>query len=141
MTLYCANSPCETEAAHYYNTDDGLPFCLCGLCADAFELGQVNARKELRGVVELILKRGTQILYIPSHAEGSEYHRDVEQGFVTSVDLDQGIAWCRYWSKHDHTLLRTTSWSETTHIGAIKAKDTRPQELIDQKLKELGYVD
>jgi hypothetical protein len=40
--LYCNNDPCETEAVWFYITDDGLPFCLCHTCSEAFNLGTVN---------------------------------------------------------------------------------------------------
>jgi len=71
---------------------------------------------------------GTQIIYVPDHADQDEDHPDCERGFVTSVRGD--VAFCRYWSKF-HSGLRTVSNSEATPIRNLVIRDTVPQEVID----------
>jgi hypothetical protein len=44
------------------------------------------------------MKTGTQIIYVPTHANGDEDHPDAEPGFVTSISGD--CAYCRFWLKH-----------------------------------------
>ena len=57
--------------------------------------------------------RGTQIAYIPRHANGNIKHKDVEYGFITSKTANG--AFCRYWHKKpNHNVLRTTANSELT---------------------------
>lgn len=75
------------------------------------------------------LQSGTQIIYVPDHAEGDAEHPDCEQGFVTSVRGD--MAFCRYWS-NAHEGLRTLANSEATPIRNLVVRDTRPQHVIDQ---------
>lgn len=65
----------------------------------------------------MTLKRGTQIAYIPTHANGDIEHPDVELGFVTSVRDD--VAFCRYWSKYSPDELRTKANSEATPIDMV----------------------
>lgn len=60
------------------------------------------------------LTRGTQILYVPMHAQGDTNHPDVEPGFVTSQRGD--VVFCRYWSKHAPGELRTKANSEATPV-------------------------
>ncbi len=81
----------------------------------------------------MILSRGTQIIYIPDHAQGDIDHPDCERGFVTSVRGD--VAFCRYWSKFDRMELRTKANSEGTPIRNLVAMDTRAQFLIDKLLE------
>lgn len=78
------------------------------------------------------LDPGTQILYVPNHAEGDEDHPDVEAGFVTSCKPHLGIVFCRYWSGPG--ILRTKANSEGTPSSNIVVKDTVPQEVVDAKL-------
>ena len=77
--------------------------------------------------------RGTQILYVPSHANGSLTHPDCESGFVTSVK-DDGLVFCRYWSKHEDYELRTKANSEGTHPTNIFVVDTVPQRRVIEML-------
>ena len=51
------------------------------------------------------MKLGTQIIYVPSHAEGDTNHPDCEFGFVTSTTTLG--AYCRYWRKGEPGVLRT----------------------------------
>ena len=64
-----------------------------------------------------MLKRGTQIVYIPTHANNDIQHSDVQFGFVTSVRDD--VAFCRYWRKHSLGELRTKANSEGTPIDML----------------------
>lgn len=83
------------------------------------------------------MKPGTQIIYIPTHAEGDENHPDAQAGFVTSVKI--GIAFCRYWSKHSPGELRTKANSEGTPLTLLIEKDTVPQDVVDE-LVGLLYI-
>lgn len=83
------------------------------------------------------LKRGTQIIYIPDHAEGDVAHPHCEEGFVTSVDAERGVAWCRYW-RSGEMQLRTTTCSEMTPISNLRIEDTFPQEVIERTLEDLS---
>lgn len=58
------------------------------------------------------MKPGTQIAYIPTHANDDLEHPDVEFGFVTSERGDSHF--CRYWIKGQPGKLRTVSCSELT---------------------------
>ncbi len=79
------------------------------------------------------LKRGMQIVYVPSHAEGDTKHRDAEQGFVTSVVGDN--AFCRYWSKFEGGQLRTKSCGELTSISNLLIQDSVPQIEVEAALR------
>ena len=79
------------------------------------------------------LTRGTQIIYVPKHANGDIKHPDCEWGFVTSVQGDS--AFCRYW-KEDSLKLKTTTYSELTPVHLLVAHDTVPQELVINALEE-----
>jgi hypothetical protein len=82
---------------------------------------------------ELELKRGTQIIYVPTHADGWANHPDCEEGFVTSVRGD--TAFCRYWSKlYAHPVLRTKANSEGTPIENIVVHKSVPQSAVDNCL-------
>ena len=81
------------------------------------------------------LRVGTQIIYVPDHADGSLSHPDCQPGFVTSVSKD-GV-FCRYWSKHDPSTLRTKANSELTPRRLLVIVDTRPQEEVREALREI----
>ena len=78
------------------------------------------------------LEKGTQIIYIPTHAKGDKNHPDCENGFVTSVQGDS--AFCRYWSKQDSTKLRTKANSELTSIRDLVVWETTPKHLVNDAL-------
>lgn len=83
-----------------------------------------------------MFKCGTQIIYIPQHAEENIHHPDCEEGFITSV---QGrAAFCRYWSKFPPFDLRTRANSELTSLSSLVICDTRPQSTVERALKEIG---
>ena len=79
---------------------------------------------------------GTQILYVPNHANEDENHPDAELGFVTSQRGD--TIFCRYWSKYHPGELRTKANSEGTPVGNIVIKDSMPQVLIEAALARIA---
>ena len=79
------------------------------------------------------MKRGTQIIYVPSHADGPD-HPDAEPGFVTSGD--DAFVFCRYWSKHYPGELRTKANSERTPTCALVVQDTVDQSLVEEMLEK-----
>ncbi len=91
------------------------------------------------------LKRGTQIVYVPSHADGDIKHPDCEEGFVISKTSDKysEAYFCRYWSKSYRYRLRTTANSEATNRRDLIVKDTRHQGIIEEMFRiiEKGYPD
>ena len=77
----------------------------------------------------LELERGTQILYVPTHANGRLNHPNVEEGFVTSV---QGIrVFCRYWSKDESGALCTKDNSELTAITNLVIRKSHLQSDVE----------
>ncbi|NIQ88657.1 MAG: hypothetical protein GWN93_06080 [Deltaproteobacteria bacterium] len=84
-----------------------------------------------------LVKRGTQVLYVPTHAYGNLMHPDVEAGFITSLSVK--FAFCRFWYKDRATVrardLRTKLNSEATSFDDLYVVDTVGQELVDEALK------
>ena len=61
------------------------------------------------------MKIGTQIAYLPDHANGDLNHPDVEFGFVSTLHRNGKDVFCRYWKKGEEgEVLRTLSCSELT---------------------------
>lgn len=84
-------------------------------------------------------KRGVQIAYIPTHAQGDMNNPDVQFGFVTDPG-EAGYHFCRYWAKDEvGNRLRTTANSECTSDENIKLYQSVDQAIVDNLLKELGY--
>jgi len=81
------------------------------------------------------MKRGTQIAYVPMHADGDLDHPDVEFGFITSVRDD--AAFCRYWRKGQAGQLRTVANSELTPLDMLVECKSIGPSVVDQILKEL----
>ena len=82
------------------------------------------------------LQRGTQIVYIPNHADGDIYHPDVEHGFITSGPTLDGAYFCRYWSKgHLGEDIRTKSCSELTPGKNIRVMEIANQEKVQEMLE------
>ena len=81
-------------------------------------------------------ERGDQIAYIPTHAEGDIRHKDVEFGFVTSVNKES--VFCRYWGKTYPTRFRTRSCSEATRRENLVKRITRSQELVNEQLVKIA---
>lgn len=80
------------------------------------------------------MQRGTQILYVPTHAEGDIRHPDIEAGFVTSVKGD--TVYCRYWRK-DLSELRTKANSEGTPRDLIVIQESVAQWRVDAALSAI----
>jgi hypothetical protein len=102
----------------------------------------VNVRRLTNGIMTLILKGekkmepGTQIAYIPLHAEGDINHPDVEFGFVTLEKHD--CHFCRYWRKGHLGELRTVANSEYTPTAMLVEHISVPQDLVDAFFKKVG---
>jgi len=94
-----------------------------------------GSEKKMRSWLQRrFFKRGTQIVYVPSHIS-SDDAPECEEGFITSVGI--GGAFCRYWSKTAIGLLRTRANSEMTPFLNLIIKDTHSQEVVDTLLKEI----
>lgn len=85
------------------------------------------------------MKAGTQIAYIPMHANGNINHRDVEFGFVTSVRKD--TAFCRYWRKGEPGKLRTLANSEGTPLDMVVPHQSVSRFIVDKMLKIINLGD
>lgn len=87
------------------------------------------------------MKRGTQIVYVPTHAEGDVNHKDCERGFVLWVRPP--VAGCRYWSNYLPGWLRTQANSEVTSLDRLVEMDSVPQSKVDAWIEsyETGYQD
>ena len=77
------------------------------------------------------MKKGTQIAYIPHHAEGDIGHKDVEFGFVTSESKGGTSHFCRYWAKGKPGELRTVANSEMTPNACIVEHESVSQAHVE----------
>lgn len=84
----------------------------------------------------MILKTGTQIAYIPTHANGDINHEDVEFGFVTSYKPTLDVYFCRYWRQGHIGEMRTTANSEATPADMLVEHVSLPQPTIESWLRE-----
>ena len=82
------------------------------------------------------MKPGTQIAYIPLHAEGDINHPDVEFGFVVSERGDAHF--CRYWRKGHLGELRTVANSELTPTNNLVEYKSVSQDVVDNLV--LGFL-
>jgi len=82
------------------------------------------------------MKPGTQIAYIPLHAEGDINHPDVEFGFVVSERGDAHF--CRYWRKGHLGELRTVANSELTPTDNLVEYKSVSQDVVDNLV--LGFL-
>ena len=82
-----------------------------------------------------ILRRGTQIAYIPNHANGNLAHPDVDFWFVTSITPN--AAFCRYWIRGRAGTLRTKLNSEKTSFINLAIHRSVNQAVVDQALIEI----
>ena len=80
-------------------------------------------------------KRGDQVAYIPTHAEGNIDHPDVEFGFVTYARDD--TIFCRYWRRRELGVLRTRANSEGTPINNLVHHQSVMQGRIDNSLTRM----
>jgi hypothetical protein len=82
---------------------------------------------------------GTQIAYIPNHAEGEISHPDVKFGFVTKHEEGASFAICRYWRNGELGTLRTTTTGEATPIENLIEHETVSQSIVEKELIRLGF--
>ena len=82
-----------------------------------------------------VLKRGTQIIYVPSHAKYVEDHPDTERGFVIT-DMGETV-FCRYFSRKYRYELRTLANSESTNKRDLVVRDTIEQSHVDNFIKSI----
>lgn len=101
------------------------------------KINKMNIVKVVREARVEDLKVGTQILYIPNHADGNIFHNDVEYGFVTSIAPSLNIVYCRYFFKNSNEL-RTMANSEAASIENIYIGQYCDQSEIDSIVRELG---
>lgn len=73
------------------------------------------------------MKPGTQIVYVPLHANGDINHPDCERGFVSSEHPDGKRHFCRYWRRDAWGVLRTVANSELTPNECLREHDSGPQ--------------
>ena len=83
------------------------------------------------------MRKGTQIAYIPLHANGNINHPDVEFGFVTSIHRDVDSHYCRYWRKGHLGELRTTSCSELTPNEYLVIHVSVEPFVVNRALKQI----
>lgn len=84
------------------------------------------------------LKLGTQIAYVPNHADGDITHADVQHGFVGVVT--QGGAFCWYWLPKKYWTgsipsLRTKANSELTPFDNILIYDFVDHKYVNEAIK------
>jgi hypothetical protein len=89
--------------------------------------------------MEKTMKPGTQVVYIPNHAEGDLSHPDVEFGFAV-MEMN-GAHFCRFWRKGHIGELRTKANSELAPTSLLTPCNTVDQSIIDNLLIELGYTE
>ena len=85
------------------------------------------------------LPDGTQIAYIPMHADGDINHSDVEFGFVCDKDrkLPDSVL-CRYWHKGgEGSALRTVANGERTPFEMLVVHRSTYQGTIDRLVEEI----
>jgi hypothetical protein len=78
---------------------------------------------------------GTQIAYIPTHANGDLAHPDVEFGFVVSER--DNIHFCRYWRRSDPGVLRTVANSEATPTDMLIEHMSVNQYIVNRTLAKV----
>jgi hypothetical protein len=82
------------------------------------------------------MKQGTQIAYIPTHANGDIKHPDVEFGFVMAENEDTHF--CRYWRKGNLGELRTRANSEATPNENLVEHQSVRQTVVDYWIKVIA---
>ena len=90
-----------------------------------------------------MMKSGTQIAYIPRHAQNSPVlldnitNPDVELGFVTGICGNGTAHFCRYWSRYEKNVLRTRANSESTPDDCLIEYQSVDQKIVDKLIAEL----
>lgn len=96
------------------------------------------------------LQPGTQIAYVPDHANGNLYHPDVQFGFVwAKTKMIDDTYFCRYWSGKSLELgegykvrviepdLRTKSCAEITERRHIVLHESVDQSIVFEVMKKI----
>ena len=89
------------------------------------------------------LSLGTQVIYVPTHANGNKDHKDCAFGFATSSKKNGAIVFCRYWWTRYADDLRTKGNSEGCSPDQLVIEDYCDQSVIDAQveiLKEQGQI-
>jgi len=87
-----------------------------------------------------MLKKGTQVAYIPNHVNGDINHPDVEYGFIFNV-VQTGYRendityFCRFWQKGKPGILRTVSNSEKCFDYQLAEHMTVGNNVVDNALE------
>jgi len=87
------------------------------------------------------IKQGTQIAYIPTHAEGDINHPDVEFGFVATIGQmgyreNDLTYFCKFWVKGKLGTLRAVSNSEGCYDYQIVPHISVEQSIVDGLIRE-----
>jgi hypothetical protein len=82
----------------------------------------------------MTIQRGTQIAYVPNHANGDLTHPDVEFGFAMSIPGRVGV-FCRYWRRGQPGALRTTACSELTPLAYLVEHESVEQWVVDNAIR------
>jgi hypothetical protein len=83
------------------------------------------------------MRPGTQIAYVPTHANGDINHPDVEFGFVVSRSGNfSDHYYCRYWRDGHPGELRTVANSELTPGSCLVEHTSVPQSVVDAWFEE-----
>lgn len=86
-----------------------------------------------------MIRKGSQVIYVPRHAAGDVNHPDCEKGFVTSLSPAGTVAFCRYFYNAKYGAhcgqLRTTANSEATPIEMLVERNHRMQSDINDLLR------
>jgi len=94
----------------------------------------IELEKELVMINPASLLPGTQIIYVPNHADEDKTHPDCEFGFVTSIGDNH--AFCRYFFKENlgmgRTEPRTVANSEAAPFDNILVLDHMDQVYVDR---------
>ncbi len=87
------------------------------------------------------MEKGTQVIYIPDHADSDANHPDSKCGFVASEGRVAGAVFCRFWNE-DFSALETTDNSERTPIANLILERSVDQARVDEMLIliDKGYL-
>lgn len=90
-------------------------------------------------MVNETLPRGTQILYVPDHADSVD-HPDIECGFIWVKHYSRTAYLCRFW-REDKRTLRTLANSEVVSIENIVVCDSVPDSVVREAIRKIEYGD
>lgn len=92
----------------------------------------------IRNIKKLTI--GTQVAYIPDHAEGKIGHEAVEFGFIYRHAPDDDAAYCKYW-RQDLKGLRTVAGSELTQARHLITHTCVPVGQVQEALDQLALME